>query len=177
MTSLEDVRNALSTIAAIVRESGKLKGRVRLQKLGYLLQQRGFPPLARVQFSYHHYGPYSDQLAGALEQAVASGLVREESVMTSQGRRSYNYTLDAVHVDNDYLKLDREESTQVHAFLQATEPKHWRTLELAATVVYLERDMSLPRDTAFDRALGLKPDCKPFRQEATELLTELGFDS
>lgn len=44
-------------------------------------------------------------------------------------------------------------------------------------MVYLERNLSLPRQAALTRALGLKPDCTPFQAQAEGLLSELGFDS
>lgn len=45
---------------------------------------------------------------------------------------------------------------------------------LSATVVYLERNLGLPREAAFTRALGLKPDCADYR-DPVKLLSELGF--
>ena len=176
MTSLEDLRNSLCVITNIVGESGELKGRVRLQKLGYLLQQRGFGPLAKTHFSYHHYGPYSDQLAGALEQVVASGLVQEVQHTTSNQRKIYSYKLNRQHPDNACLELTPVELDELRTVVRASQDATWRTLELAATVVYLERNLNLSRDASFTRALGLKPDCVSYQEQATRLLAELGFD-
>lgn len=48
-------------------------------------------------------------------------------------------------------------------------------LELAATVVFLEREAKVTREEALRRALGHKPACAPYENEATELLTQLGL--
>lgn len=175
MTNLDNLRKALSTLAAIVGQEDELRGRVRLQKIGYLLQQRGFEPLEHVRFSYHHYGPYSDQFAGVLEQSVASGLVREEAHRVGSGRKQFAYTLDRDHGDVPHLQLSAPDSAELDVFMGMTRDAHYRTLELAATVVYLERNLTLPREAAFQRALGLKPDCKGHRDHADILLGELGF--
>ncbi len=65
-------------IAAIVKatDEGKLVGRVRMQKIVYLLQQLGFEE-ADFDFTYHHYGPYSQEVDSAEWYADAFGLVRE----------------------------------------------------------------------------------------------------
>lgn len=177
MTTLEALRNALASIVAIVEQEGELQGRVRLQKLGYLLQQRGFQPLASTRFSYHHYGPYSDQLAGALEQAVVSGLVEEVQRDSSTGRKLYTYKLNRAHPDYEHLDLPDADVAEVQDFMKSSKDAHWRTLELAATVVYLERSLPLSREAATNRALGLKPDCKPYVAPAAALLSELGFSA
>ena len=61
--------------AALVRDAGgKLVGRTRLQKVAYLTQLAGF---ARdFPFEYRHYGPYSEELAEAMEIASGSTLWR-----------------------------------------------------------------------------------------------------
>lgn len=67
-------------VAAIVKatKNGKLVSRIRMQKLAYLLQQLGCMQADDLSFSYHHYGPYSSDLDGALWFAGAFDLVHEE---------------------------------------------------------------------------------------------------
>lgn len=176
MANLEELRNTLSFLVGVVDEVGELRGRVRLQKLGYLLQQSGFAPLARTEFSYHHYGPYSDQLAGTLEKAVVSDLIREVEQRSDGGHRHYIYQPNSEHPDRAYLELTPSELTQLRRITELTRWTKWRTLELAATVVYLERNMDLSRDAALQRALALKPNCSDFRAQAEDLLAKLGLD-
>lgn len=175
MANLDDLRNALAALVALVRGHAPLHGRVRLQKLAYLLQRTGFEPLEHVRFAYHHYGPYSDDLAGVLDQAVASGLVREQAVMTAEQRRQFTYEIDDTHDDLRLLALTEPQQRAVSAFHDVTKHAHWRTLELAATVVYLERHTKLDRRGALTRALKLKPACASFEDPATQLLSSLGL--
>lgn len=175
MTSLDEIRDSLAALVALIRAHDTLHGRVRLQKLGYLLQQMGFAPLRHVRFSYHHYGPYSDQLAGVLDQAVASGLVVEHVQTTAEQRRRFMYEVEPQHEDLSQLDLSPEQVQALSAFHEATKAYHWRTLELAATVIYLERRSELTRARALERALGLKPACADYRDEAMALLGSLGL--
>ena len=71
-------------VAAIVSDAGgRLVGRTRLQKVGYLTQLAGFAE--DFQFEYRHYGPYSEELAEAMEIAVGLGIVREEKKEAMSG--------------------------------------------------------------------------------------------
>ncbi|MCX4239766.1 hypothetical protein [Paraliomyxa miuraensis] len=175
MANLDDLRNALAALVALVRGYSPLHGRVRLQKLAYLLQRMGFEPLQHVHFAYHHYGPYSDQLAGVLDQAVASGLVQEREHTTAEQRRQFTYEIDEAHDDLRLLALTDRQRQAISTFHHATKQTHWRTLELAATVIYLERHSRLDRGDALARALKLKPACATYQDQATQLLGTLGL--
>lgn len=62
---------------------GEIVGRIRLQKIAYLLQQKGGE--RDLFFTYHHYGPYSREFADALDRAVMLGEVKEDSRETGYG--------------------------------------------------------------------------------------------
>jgi uncharacterized protein YwgA len=56
--------------AEIVRDAGgRIVGRTKLQKVAYLLELAGLGD--GFQFEYRHYGPYSEDLAGAIQMANA----------------------------------------------------------------------------------------------------------
>lgn len=62
---------------------GEIVGRIRLQKIAYLLQQKGGGRV--LFFTYHHYGPYSREFADALDRAVMLGEVNEDFRETGYG--------------------------------------------------------------------------------------------
>ena len=77
--------------ARLVRDAGgELVGRTRLQKIAFLMQLAGFGD--DFSFEYHHYGPYSEDLAQAMEIAVALGPVKEEERVADWGGRYSIYT-------------------------------------------------------------------------------------
>src|SRR5487761_2060130 len=70
--------------ARIVREAGgQLVGRTRLQKVVYLAQLAGFGE--EFDFEYRHYGPFSEDLATAMEIAAGLGVVQEEETRAQWG--------------------------------------------------------------------------------------------
>lgn len=44
-------------IGLVKANDGNVKGRIRLQKLAYLIKRLGDSDLTAAEFTYHHYGP------------------------------------------------------------------------------------------------------------------------
>lgn len=114
--------------AEIVRDAGgQIIGRTRLQKVGYLLELAGFGDGFR--FEYHHYGPYSEELADAVKVAEAFDLVSENERRASWGGTYSVFT--ALDRAGKAVKNDRARFAQTAADIDSIE------LELAATAAYL----------------------------------------
>lgn len=114
--------------AEIVRDAGgQIIGRTRLQKVGYLLELAGFGEGFR--FEYHHYGPYSEELADAIRVAQAFGLVSEDERRANWGG-TYSVFAASERVGR-FENSDRSRFAHVAASIDSIE------LELAATAAYL----------------------------------------
>jgi hypothetical protein len=116
-------------VAAIVRDSGgRIVGRTRLQKIGYLLELAGVGE--GFTFGYRHYGPYSEELASAARDANALGLLSEEEHRATWGGLYSIFTtphaIPTEAIDPSRIRLVREA-----AAASAIE------LELAATAAFL----------------------------------------
>ena len=113
--------------ARIVRDAGgRLVGRTRLQKVGYLMQLAGFGN--EFEFEYRHYGPFSEELASGMEIARAFGHVQENELPTEWGGRYSVYTL---------AQPGSPEDARRAAFVQAAKDINAIELELAATAAFL----------------------------------------
>lgn len=81
-------------VAGVVAAAGgQVVGRVRLQKMFYLLDRIGLG--SGFDYEYHYYGPYSSEVAEAVEDAAAFGRLEERV-----GRRSYDgvsYSILRIH--------------------------------------------------------------------------------
>lgn len=84
-------RLQLATLLSWAGEGG-LKGRKRLQKVVFLLQEAGCPLDCRYRL--HFFGPYSRDVADACDEIVAAGLV-EETGGPDSGEMQYAYALSA----------------------------------------------------------------------------------
>lgn len=76
--------NNCNTVHAIVSAAGgELVGKTRLQKIAYILTAAGLSD--SLDFRYHHYGPYSDDLTFETKEAIVDGLVSTEDRPASWG--------------------------------------------------------------------------------------------
>jgi uncharacterized protein YwgA len=113
--------------ARIVQDAGgQLVGRTRLQKITFLMQLAGFSE--DFSFEYRHYGPYSEDLAQAMEIATLLGPVREVENIAEWGGR---YSIYSVDPTGQPIDEDRANFVQQAKRIDAVE------LELAATAAYL----------------------------------------
>ena len=78
-------------LAKLVESAGVLKTRKRLQKVVYLLQAAGCR--LDVDFTLHHYGPYSHGLSQLADDMVRVGLLEEDETPNAMVGRSFSYRL------------------------------------------------------------------------------------
>lgn len=156
---------------------GELKGRTRLQKIAYLMDRCGGK--FGCTFTYHYYGPYCFELAGAIDDAEMEGHINIEERPGGHGVPYAVFTLK-----NDTAKPDRLGSLQVNRarkLLQKTKPFSNTVIELAATVVFLRDDWDYfdkENVDAVSETIRRKPvKCDNGRMKAAiDLVRELGLD-
>lgn len=121
------VREAHLCAARMIDDAGgQLVGRTRLQKVAYLTQLAGFP--VGFEFEYRHYGPFSEELATAMEIASGLGLVQEEERRADWGGRYSIYRSQGRTGATDNMRM---KFVSAAAKIDAVE------LELAATAAFL----------------------------------------
>ncbi|MGI6790293.1 hypothetical protein [Aminivibrio sp.] len=126
-------RDKAKFVASVVQAAGGcLTGRTKLQKTVYLIQAAGW----KNDFSFHylHYGPYSDTLAEAAENACLLNLLQEKRIKTSSGNLYSIYqfmpTTEQSIVFEDPIRCLIQKASQANAI----------ELELAATALYLAKE-------------------------------------
>jgi uncharacterized protein YwgA len=113
---------------------GEVVGKVRLQKLVYLLEQLGLE--SDFSFSYYHYGPYSEDLADAVEEEVIFRRVSIETRRRSDGVPFFVFRAQS-HSDSTTVF-----SPKIISAIKAMQSRTAMVLELAATIhwlVFVER--------------------------------------
>lgn len=130
MNTLNDAKK----VARLVREAGgKIVGRTRLQKIAFLLELSGVGDGFR--FSYHHFGPFSEELSSAAETAEIFDMVHEESKKASWGGTYSVYTTNESDMADD--KISVTDSPVRTSIINMTNHAGAIALELAATAAYL----------------------------------------
>jgi uncharacterized protein len=117
--------------AGIVRDAGgSIVGRTRLQKIGYFLEAVGLG--AGFPFLYKHYGPYSELLAGAIQEADALRLISETEMVANWG--GLYSIFDSKLPPEGSVDPARKQLAQEMVKADAVE------LELAATAAFLAHE-------------------------------------
>lgn len=120
---------------------GEIVGRIRLQKIVYLLEQLGMG--GGFRFSYHHYGPYSEDLSAVVDFAGLRKAVVEKEVKRADGGTYSVYTLPDRHdlAPERLGTLDWPVATDRIRAMKATSSV---VIELAATVHWLQNKERVP---------------------------------
>jgi uncharacterized protein len=83
MTGQQRKRETEKAADLVRAAGGRVVGRTRLQKIGYLLELAGLGE--GFSYAYRHYGPYSEDLAAAARTARLFGLLQETEHPASWG--------------------------------------------------------------------------------------------
>ena len=120
-------------VGLVAFNGGKLVGRTRLQKQAYLLDRCGAN--LGLQFTYHHYGPYSFELAAGCVDAKAEGRI---DIKESPGGYGVPYaTFKSMRGSKKPGWLGELPAATVNAKLKKIRGASDIVLELAATIVFL----------------------------------------
>lgn len=162
---------AVEAVLDALLEEGPLEGRVRIQKLIYLLKAGGVHELSSVPFRYHHYGPYSDVVATALGMAVARGAVLESSVSFDEEWQRYEYARgNATGAANILSESSR---ASVQRVVRASGGLGWRTLEIAATIAFFVHERGSDLQQAIQETIERKPHGENQVGDAVKLLRHI----
>jgi uncharacterized protein YwgA len=112
---------------------GELVGRIRLQKVIYLLDQLGLA--SGFEYSYHHYGPYSSEVSSALLDAESAGVVQDQIKFRQSDGASYSVFHS--QLDRQPEKVGNLDRPATIALLGQMKAQSATVLELAATIHWL----------------------------------------
>ncbi|MCY4502117.1 MAG: hypothetical protein OXE57_11210 [Alphaproteobacteria bacterium] len=160
-----------AVVNLVALHGGRLVGKTRLQKGGYLLHRCGAN--LDSEFVYHHYGPYSFELAMGVKDARAHERIAEEDRVGFHGIAYAIFSTEEVPVPMGGLSVERakELSTRMDK-----EPNV--VLELAATIAFLRDDENYGsaaiKETKARKPLKATPN---YLRRARELLNDLGLGS
>lgn len=112
----------------VAAAGGRLVGKTRLQKTAYILEISdlgfGFP------FTYHYFGPYSQELTASTADARAENLLDEREEVASWGGSYSVFTADTAH--------RRCQDGRFDCVVEIASKADPVALELAATAAFLK---------------------------------------
>jgi len=162
-------------LAKLVVWAGNLNSRKRLQKVVFLLQAGGCP--FEAEYSLHHYGPYSQEVARLTNEMVQLGLLEESSEQNKVGMQ-YSYKLTK-RAGKEVAELDQTpKGKKLAAPLAPFEKKaklllktDLRLLEVTSTLVYFrQQGNDWPKSVEHTfKFKSLDPSGKTFLTDVEEL--------
>lgn len=130
------MKASATLIRDVIRAAdGEIVGRIRLQKVLYLLDVKGLD-IVDASFHYHHYGPYSRVLDEALDRAKALLGVSEEIRHRKADGAPFS-VFRATSGGGGNSRLGSIDSDSLKKLLSTMKEKTSTVLELAATVHWL----------------------------------------
>lgn len=117
-------------VALVALWGGELTGRTRLQKGAYLLDRCGAK--FGLRFVYHHYGPYSFDLAAGCADAHEGQRIQIEQ---RPGRHGVRYAIFTT--DESPGRIGALSDQRARRIVERMKPCTDVVLELAATIVFL----------------------------------------
>ena len=167
--------NAEDIAAGLIalHEDKELIGRTRLQKEAYLLHRCGAN--FDLPFTYHHYGPYSFELAEGTLYAQADNRIEIEEEV---GRYGVRYAIfrskgDAQAPDH----IGQLPSGEARRLLSRMGKVSDVVLEIAATIAFLRDERGYGNDAVDETKIRKPRKASSERvQEAQVLLSELGVE-
>lgn len=162
-------------VAELIRRVGRVDGRKRLQKIVYLLQQKGFPFCE--DFEYGHFGPYSRTLAAELDVLKSNELIKE---MVQGNNYGEEYSYEPTDLLNSLAKENPELWTlgvgDIDRVLSILNVKQTPVLEVASARLFLEKS-GYSGEGLETKLKAWKPNLERNFHEAERLLNELGLEA
>jgi uncharacterized protein len=157
-------------VGAVALSGGELVGRIRIQKVMYLLEQLGMG--GGIPFEYHHYGPYSELISDAITDAKFWGNIEEMvNFRINDGAPYSSFRTRGVAPE----KLGQLNAADAKRFLDKFSGCTSTVLELAVTAHWLE---NVEKVSDWRTEIAVRKAGKTGNgnlDKATEILKEIGL--
>jgi len=128
----------------------EIRGRKRLQKLGFIAQVLGAPISAR--FFLHDFGPFSREIASAADMLTLVGELDENDIPIGATKKFVR-----VYKLNGTAHVAEPLSAGVAGAVDVLQRYSTVELEIASTILYFHQNESLPWPDAVSATTELKP--------------------
>lgn len=143
---------------------GKIEGKIKLQKVIYILQEKGLLDFD-LEYKYASYGPYSESLQIEMEYLSRIGFISE--MQTDYG---YVYELN----EDFHIKIDSPNEIKQHVkTIFSILEKEQQILEVTSTIYYLKSSFYPERESIEKKIKLLKPKLQDKIGDAFEFYSSL----
>jgi uncharacterized protein YwgA len=170
-------------LARVIDACGGIDGRVKMQKIVYLLGAMGYD-LPFHDFVIRQHGPFSRSVAWATDALKSAEIlleVREDRGEGADGTPVYQYSYTvrdeiAPLIRKEFEVLGPDKKPRIDEIAKRLRREERAVLEVAATRVFLQREESLPKAKLDEELNRLKGHLAEHFPRADKLLSELTRD-
>jgi uncharacterized protein len=136
-------------LVSILKSTGEVVGRKKLQKIVYIAKKLNFP--FQEKYEFHFYGPYSEELTLRMEELCNFGFIKE----TKEKKGGYfQYRYELTDEGEEFLGMyDHLEMPTLSDCVTIMNEQPSRTLELISTILYFDE---LPKVEVMEKVFTLK---------------------
>ncbi|MDQ0297696.1 uncharacterized protein YwgA [Salibacterium salarium] len=137
-------------LLALLQDAGEIVGRKKWQKMVYISKKMQLP--LQEKYTFHMYGPYSEELTLRTEELCSLGFVTETKESKS-GYYQYRYQLTEAgntFLDTFSLEWPHQKAKEI---IQRLNQYNAKFLELVSTMLYFEE---LSKDEVKEKVFTLK---------------------
>ncbi|PWU67023.1 YwgA family protein [Gracilibacillus dipsosauri] len=120
-------------LVKVIASSAGIVGRKKLQKIIYIMKKLGYP--FEEKYTFHFYGPYSEELSLRMEELTNLGFVSEVKESKSN---YYQYRYQVTEEGENFLEHSPVDLSNLEAIVNDMNEKSSRFLELVATMLYFD---------------------------------------
>jgi uncharacterized protein YwgA len=137
---LEISREQLIPLALLYASGREVKGKTRLQKLAFLLDEEELGDQFKAySFKKYDYGPFSKQLLQDTERLKRDGVVEIDKTRTFSGNSRYDYELEEDWIEDvEYLAEDDDISEIFEAAEKIVEKHEGKSIRDLVEYIYNE---------------------------------------
>jgi uncharacterized protein YwgA len=143
-----------------ISAAGEITGRKKLQKIIYIAKKLSFP--FQEKFTFHFYGPYSEELTLRIEELCNMGYLNE---VKEKKAGYYQYRYSITETGMDFLSMHDLDMPALDTCLLDMNEKSARFLELVSTVLYFD---TMEKEEVAEKIFTLKSKQKYTLEEIDE---------
>ena len=152
----------IATIVKTIHEKGEHIGRTALQKLIFLLQTL-YNVNCGYEFCFYTYGPFSSEILSNIEEMEKYNALKIDYINYQNGYSGYEIKPSSecekvITIANDFLMANEE---QLKSLLSSFGGENAVHLELYATIVWVDRDLTVKPHKSKEELANIVKELKP----------------
>ena len=156
------LNDSFKRILTLLEEAESIKGRIKFQKIVYILKNKEIP--FKEKFKYHYFGPFSSDLQLEIDELVSRGILVEKNI------NPYVYEINkesGIEFEKDLFLSKKKD------LITLLNKRDFKELEVTSTIYFLENNGLKEEKILRKKVQALKPHLKDYIDASFKLKEEI----